>query len=118
MKIIRNPEKDTWPELLTRPRIDHEILEEQLQAIISDVAENGDAAVKKYTSKFDNCDSDTLEITAGEIAAACDLGLWLERDQSEKEILKCYIRKNRHGPTGKVTLKYINNFTGIEEVTI
>jgi len=55
---------------------------------------------------------------AGEIAAACDLGLWLERDQSEKEILKCYIRKNRHGATGKITLKYVNNFTGIEEVTI
>jgi hypothetical protein len=55
---------------------------------------------------------------AGEIAAACDLGLWLVRDLSEKEILKCYIRKNRHGPTGKVTLKYVNNFTGIKEVTI
>jgi histidinol dehydrogenase len=70
MNIIRNPEKNSWPELLTRPRIDHEILEEQLQAIIKDVAENGDTAVKKYTSKFDNCDAETLEISAEEIEAA------------------------------------------------
>jgi histidinol dehydrogenase len=70
MKIIRNPERIIWPDLLTRPRIDHEVLEEQLQAIIKDVAENGDAAVKKYTSKFDNCDTDSLEITREEIEAA------------------------------------------------
>ena len=56
--------------MLTRPRIDHEILEEQLQAIIKDVAENGDAAVKKYTSKFDNYNAESLEISAEEIEAA------------------------------------------------
>lgn len=38
---------------------------------------------------------------AGEIAAASDLGLWLERDPEDKEALFCAIRKNRHGPTGK-----------------
>jgi histidinol dehydrogenase len=70
MKIIRNPERNTWSELLKRPRLNHEILEEQLQEIIKDVAENGDAAVKKYSSKFDKCNTDSLEITAEEIKAA------------------------------------------------
>lgn len=69
MKIISNPEKSTWPDLLKRPRIDHEILEEQLQKIIRDVAENGDAAVKKYTREFDDFDADSLEIGADEIQA-------------------------------------------------
>jgi hypothetical protein len=53
---------------------------------------------------------------AGELAAACDLGLWLERDKDNEELLQCYIRKNRHGPTGKTTLRYTDNFTRIEEI--
>lgn len=53
---------------------------------------------------------------AGEIAAASDLGLWLERDKNDDTLLHCYIRKNRHGPTGKATLRYTNQFTRLEEV--
>lgn len=52
---------------------------------------------------------------AGEIAAACDLGLWLERDRDDKELLLCSIRKNRHGPTGKKSLRFTDNFTKIFE---
>jgi len=52
---------------------------------------------------------------AGEIAAACDLGLWLERDRQDKELLLCSIRKNRHGPTGKKHLRFTDNFTRIVE---
>lgn len=70
MKIIRNPEKTSWPELLKRPRFDTVELEGQLKKIIKDVAENGDEAVKKYTRKFDNFDADSLEVEAGEIQAA------------------------------------------------
>lgn len=60
---------------------------------------------------------------AGEIAAACDLGLWLERERDNKkdfkinsEILNVFIRKNRHGPLGKSTLRFFDNFTRLEEV--
>jgi len=70
MKIIRNPARSTWHELLVRPRIDHEVLEEKLQAIIRDVALNGDAAVRKYTRDFDHFDGDTLEVSMEEIQAA------------------------------------------------
>ena len=52
---------------------------------------------------------------AGELAAACDLGLWLERDPEDKELLLCAIRKNRHGPTGKKRLRFTDNFTKIVE---
>ena len=52
---------------------------------------------------------------AGELAAACDLGLWLERDPDDKEVLLCAIRKNRHGPTGKKRLRFTDNFTKIVE---
>lgn len=60
---------------------------------------------------------------AGEIAAAADLGLWLERERDRKEgfkvnseVLNIFIRKNRHGPTGKSTLRFFDNFTRLEEV--
>ena len=70
MKIIRNPEKAAWPDLLKRPRLNYETLEDQVQNIINDVARNGDVAVKKYSREFDQFEADSLEVTAGEIQAA------------------------------------------------
>lgn len=52
---------------------------------------------------------------AGEIAAACDFGLWLERSKQDKQTLDCFIRKNRHGPTGNAALKYSDNYTRLTE---
>ena len=63
MNIIPNPEKSTWTGLLKRPSINHQTLEDQVQKIISDVATNGDAAVKKYTREFDHYNADSLEVT-------------------------------------------------------
>jgi len=70
MNIIRNPEKSTWSDLLKRPRFNHQTLEDQVQKIISDVATNGDAAVKKYTKEFDQYDLNSLELTREEIDVA------------------------------------------------
>jgi len=52
---------------------------------------------------------------AGEIAAACDLGLWLEKDRKDDTILRVAIRKNRHGPLGKAILRFKDNFTWLQE---
>lgn len=52
---------------------------------------------------------------AGELAASCDLGLWLERDRKEDDLLHVAIRKNRHGPVGKTTLRFRDNFTWLCE---
>jgi len=70
MNIIRNPEKSTWSGLLERPHLNLSTLEDQVQKIIDDVALNGDAAVSSYTRKFDDYDSEVLEVTAEEIQAA------------------------------------------------
>ena len=53
---------------------------------------------------------------AGEIAAACDLGLWLKKDLKNPEEVRCAIRKNRHGPTGQHDLRFENSFTRLVEV--
>lgn len=52
---------------------------------------------------------------AGEIAAAADLGIWLQRDEECKEIVRFMVRKNRHGMTGEGALVYTDNYTRFEE---
>ena len=64
-------------------------------------------------------DSGILEFKgAGEIAAACDVGILLKRDRSRKEIMLVDVRKNRHGACGIHALEYVNNWTRLEEVTV
>lgn len=53
---------------------------------------------------------------AGEIAAAADLGLWLERDKKDNLKLIMSVRKNRHGAVGKSILRYDQNFTRLDEI--
>ncbi len=50
----------------------------------------------------------------GELAAAADLVIWLERIK-ETPYLKVSIRKNRHGPTGGRYFEYVRNYTGFSE---
>ena len=53
---------------------------------------------------------------AGEVAASCDLGIWLERDANVERILNCYVRKNRHGPKSRAILQYVDNYTKLIEL--
>jgi replicative DNA helicase len=63
-------------------------------------------------------DSGILEFKgAGEIAAACDVGILLKRDKGRKEIVLVDVRKNRHGACGIHALEYANNWTRLEEVS-
>jgi len=67
MNIISYPEKENWPVLLKRPEMNYASLEDQVQKIIADVAENGDQAVKNYTKEFDGFEADVLEVSADQI---------------------------------------------------
>lgn len=51
----------------------------------------------------------------GEWAANADLGIWLDRSKDDPRLITANIRKNRHGPTGKKTLRFNANWTRIEE---
>ena len=63
-------------------------------------------------------DSGILEFKgAGEIAAACDVGILLKRDRARKEIMLVDVRKNRHGACGIHALEYVQNWTRLDEVT-
>lgn len=70
MKIIFNPEPNTWSQLLSRPTQTVEDIEETVKTIFDDVKANGDQAIQKYTQIFDGIDIQEKQVTATEIEEA------------------------------------------------
>ena len=68
--IYENPSAEQLPELLKRPLFDSSKLEAAVSAVLKDIEEQGDDAVRRYTSKFDGVDIDAIQVTDAEIAAA------------------------------------------------
>ncbi len=53
MKLIEYPKRETWAQLLRRPSIDTRELEVTVASILDDVRRDGDAALRKYSERFD-----------------------------------------------------------------
>lgn len=53
MKIINNPNKESWSDILKRPTQTVDDIEETVNQIFDEVSQKGDEAIKKYTSYFD-----------------------------------------------------------------
>lgn len=53
MKIFRYPSRDSWPEIVKRPDADTKAIEASVRAILNDVRLNGDEALRRYTTLFD-----------------------------------------------------------------
>lgn len=72
MNTFINPPKDQWQQLLQRPAFDTASLKEKVAAILSDVKQNGDSAIRKYTQQFDEVSLSTFLVTAAEISEAAN----------------------------------------------
>ncbi len=70
MQIFINPERNEWQQLLQRPVFDTKKLEGTVTAILEDVKNDGDAAVKKYAAQFDAVELNELKVSAAEIEEA------------------------------------------------
>jgi histidinol dehydrogenase len=70
MKIFRYPKKIDWKELLERPIFDSASLQEKVKAVLKDVQQNGDTAIKKYTAQFDGVELNDFVLTEQEIVDA------------------------------------------------
>ena len=70
MKTIKYPSRNDWFELLKRPAIESVELEKLVQQIVIDVQQNGDAALKKYTSEFDKVELLNLQVSEEEFSGA------------------------------------------------
>lgn len=71
--LFINPAAATWQNILQRPAFDTKQLEGTVSAILDDVKQNGDAAVKKYALQFDKADLSVLKVTAAEFEAAAEM---------------------------------------------
>jgi histidinol dehydrogenase len=72
ISLIKYPRKTIWPQILVRPAIDLSYLENTVSAILSDVKENGDNAVRKYNLQFDKTNIEDLLVSAEELNAATE----------------------------------------------
>ena len=70
MNIIRYPERSEWSKIAERPHLDVSQLNQTVAAVLADVRQRGDEAVKGYELKFDHVDLPTLEVTKAEIEEA------------------------------------------------
>lgn len=53
MNVIKYPKKETWEEILKRPSLGDDMVNQAVLEVLDDVKKNGDAAIAKYTEKFD-----------------------------------------------------------------
>ena len=72
MQIINNPNKNEWRQVLKRPTQTVGDIEATVIQIFDDVSKNGDAAIKTYTSKFDDISLDSNIVTSEEIQKAIE----------------------------------------------
>ncbi len=73
MNIIRYPKKNEWDEILKRPSLGDELVNQNVLEILNDVRANGDEAIKRYTLKFDKVSLDSYAVTAEEFEEASGL---------------------------------------------
>ena len=70
MNIIKYPSREQWAEIIERPHLDVTELNQTVAAVLADVRQRGDEAVKGYELKFDHIDLDTLAVSDEEMAEA------------------------------------------------
>ena len=69
MEILKYDE-ETADDLIKRSQADINQILNIVQDILSDVKENKDEAVKRYTAKFDKCELENLQVSQEEIKNA------------------------------------------------
>ncbi len=70
METYVYPDKKDWKALLQRPTFDTVTLQEKVKAVLNDVQQNGDAAIKKYIVQFDGVELGVFAVTGKEIEEA------------------------------------------------
>ena len=73
MTIINYPSKDSWKQILQRPVYDASSLQITVKAVLNEVKQDGDKAIKKYTEQFDGIFLNNFIASEEEINEAADL---------------------------------------------
>jgi histidinol dehydrogenase len=73
MKTIINPKKEQWGELIQRPELKAQELNELVSSVFQTVEKLGDAGVRGYTKRFDQVEIFDPKVTEEEIQVAAEL---------------------------------------------
>jgi len=73
MKVINNPTRESWSEIVKRPVLDTRFLERTVANILADVRDNGDAALRHCAKFFDKVELDVFEVSEEEFVEANSL---------------------------------------------
>ena len=70
MRIFKYPQQEQWGDIVARPRLDLSQLNATVSAVLADVRQRGDEAVKEYEEKFDKARLTSLAVTEQEMDEA------------------------------------------------
>jgi histidinol dehydrogenase len=70
MKVYSYPERSTWASILARPSLEAQDLGQIVTAVLDEVRSEGDAALKRYTARFDHAELDHIALDTAELEAA------------------------------------------------
>ena len=70
MQIYRYPSKESWKSLITRATSDYSDKLSVVEEVMQDIRSMGDAAVRKYTLKFDKAQIENFLVSPGEMIQA------------------------------------------------
>lgn len=70
IQIINNPDRSQWKTLCERPAIAADDLDALVQQIFTEIRQNGDVALRKYTTLFDGSNPVEITVSQAEIDAA------------------------------------------------
>ena len=70
MKVISNPDKKDWKELLQRPYVDNKAVMDSVQTILNAVKQHGDEALRSFTKKFDRVELNSFEVSEEDITGS------------------------------------------------
>ena len=70
MNIIKHPAREDWAKIVERPHLDVSELNQTVSAVLNDVRQRGDEAVKGYELKFDHVDLSELAVSKEEMDEA------------------------------------------------
>ena len=73
IKVIKQPSKEDWQEIVKRPVFENSSLEKTVKKILDKVKDKGDKAVRKYTKDFDGVKLKRLAVSEKEIKTAENL---------------------------------------------
>ncbi len=91
MKVYVKPERSSWPNLLKRPTLNTQNLDDLVTGILQEIKADGDAAIRRYTQQFDHIELSDFQVSAAEIREA--EGLLSEDLKAAIQVAKANIEK-------------------------